>query len=437
MTFRNKLSSKLVYGQKNWVCSFAGSGASVISKDFTPPIVRTGVTYNQASSTLNILTGTTANSEFLTRSQESWCGTARFRASLVASQRIANQNLAIMLADLIGEGLTYTSVNATTVDVGVTDHGLTAENVGQFMNLGGIVGTNGVPGRYAIASIPNASTIRFTVAGWPASGTGTLTLFGHNFVRNLINGTTATTALFTTQRDGWSDADTSVTINTTASPGTILQNELLGREVTMSNLLRASTTSPSTPTLATRFENIPDEDTELHVFIWSYNGSTAPASTTTWSIGSISVEDYADLPVTLQASKAQSGYPFPVAFTATSNSVTLGAITSVSPTINTDTTTNLTGNATFTGTSRDAGTPAAFQRVAATFVADQVSATNGARIEFSTDGTTWRSAVSATLVAGVPVQLSAFLTTRYWRVVLVNGASAQTQVLVTSGQFRI
>jgi hypothetical protein len=75
--------------------------------------------------------------------------------------------------------------------------------------------------------------------------------------------------------------------------------------------------------------------------------------------------------------------------------------------------------------------------VAATFVADQASAADGARVEFSTDNTNWRRAAVATLLANVPVQLSVLLTARYWRVVLVNGATAQGQVLVTSGMYRI
>lgn len=293
-------------GQDIWTCSFAQSGASFLAPDFAAPIVGTGVTYNQTNGSLNILTGTTANAEFFTRSTVSWRGAMQLRASIVASQRIANQNLAIMLADLIGEGLTFNIVNATTVDVTVPTHGFTAQNVGQFMNLGGITGAAGaVPGRYAIASIPNADTIRFTVAGWPASGSGSLTLFGWNFVRNLVTGVTATNIAFTAQRRGWADADTTATINTTASPGTIIQATLHGREAFLGDSLRASTTAPDFVTRATRHENLPDDDVSLFVFLWSFNGSTAPASTTTWTIGFVSVEKFANIPVYVQGQRAQ------------------------------------------------------------------------------------------------------------------------------------
>jgi hypothetical protein len=299
-------------GQDVWVSSFAAVGASVLSPDFVAPIVGSGVTYNQGAGSLNILTGTTVNAEFLTRSTVSWRGALRLRASIVASQRIANQNLAILLADLVGENCAYNIVNATTVDVTLAAHGLTAQNVGQFMNLGGITGgTDRIPGRYAIASIPNADTIRFTVAGWPASGTGNLTLFGWNFVRNLVNGVTPTNLAFTTQRRGWADADTTATINTTASPGTIVQNDLTGREAFLMDTLRASLSNVTTR--ASRYENLPDDDVPLFVWIWNFNGSTAPASTTTWTLGFVAVEKFANHPVYLQGARANgSANPFPV-----------------------------------------------------------------------------------------------------------------------------
>ena len=307
-------------GQETWVSSFAAVGASVLSSDFNAPIVGTGVGYSQAGGSLLITTGTTANAEFLARSVANWRQSLRMRASVVASQRIANQNLAILLADLVGEGLAYSIVNATTVDVTLTAHGFTSQNVGQFMLLGGITGAAGIPGRYAIASIPDANTIRFTVASWPASGSGTLTLFGWNFVRHLFTGTTATAMAATTQRRGWADADTTATINTTASPGTIIQTDLTGRDAFFMDSLRASVTAPVFASRASRYENLPDEDVPLHLFLWSFNGSTAPASTTTWTIGFAAVERFANQSVFLQGVRAQgsaNSLPVTVQGTAT------------------------------------------------------------------------------------------------------------------------
>lgn len=307
-------------GQTLWVCSFANSGASVLSADFTTPVVGTGVTYNQTSGSLNILTGTTTNAEFLTRSTVSWRGAMRMRASIVASQRIANQNLQITLADLIGSALAYTIVSTTVVNVTLTAHGYTTQNVGQFMNLGGITGAAGVPGRYAIAAIVDVNTIQFTVAGWPASGSGTLTLFGYNYHRNLINGVTATNIAYDAQRRGWASGDTTATINTTASPGTIVQNDVNGRDAFLMDQLRATSTTPTFTTRASRYENIPDDDVPLFLWLWSYNGTVAPASTTTWTLGFVSVESFANTPVFIQGARANgaaNAFPVSVQGTAT------------------------------------------------------------------------------------------------------------------------
>jgi hypothetical protein len=291
-------------GQDVWVCSFAAVGASLLSPDFITPVVGTGVGYSQAGGSLLITTGTSTNAEFFTRSTVSWRGSLRMRASLVASQRIAQNNLQITLADLIGSTLAFTIVSATLVDVTLTAHGFTAQNVGQFMNLAGITGAAGVPGRYAIASITDVNTIRFTVAGWPGSGSGTLTLFGWNSVRNLVTGTSATNINWDTQRRGWAAGDTVATINNTASPGTILQNDLNGRDALLADTLRATTGTLNVTARGSRIENLPDDDVPLYVFIWSYNGTSAPASTTTWTLGFISVEKFANQPVYIQGLRA-------------------------------------------------------------------------------------------------------------------------------------
>jgi hypothetical protein len=317
-------------GGDQWVCSFAGSGSSVLSTDLTTPIVGTGVTYNQTSGSLNILTGTTVNAEWLSRSTVSFKATMRLRASIVASQRIANQNLQIVLADLIGEGLAFTMVSATQVNVTKTAHGFTTQNVGQFMNLAGITTVAGVPGRYAIASIIDVNTIQFTVAAWPATGSGTLTLFGWNSVRNLFNGTTATAMAWDSQRKGWATGDTTATINTTATPGTIIECDLNGRDAFLQDSLRATNTSSNFTTRASRYENLPDEDTSLYLWVWSYNGSTAPASTTTWTLGFVAVETFANTDVYLRGIRTQG----------TANTLTINALIAAAQTLATVTTVN-------------------------------------------------------------------------------------------------
>jgi len=300
-------------GQEIWNVSFSQVGASVISDQFVTPQTGTGVSYSQASGALAIVAGTTANQEFFTRSTTTWRGAMRLKFSIVSSQRIANTNLAVMLADLVGEGLTVTINSATSITVAQAGHAFTSTSVGQFVQVGRIVGANGVPGRYAIASVVAGVSYNLTVAGWPASGSCTATVFGHSYVRNLVTGTTATNINVDAQRRGWATGDTAATINTTASPGTIITCELTGREVFWADQLRATTTTPTVAVRANRVENIPDDNLDLYLFVWSFNGTTAPASSTTWTISFCAIEKFANMPVYIQGNRAQGAMnPLPV-----------------------------------------------------------------------------------------------------------------------------
>jgi hypothetical protein len=309
-------------GQMVDVAGFSAVGASVLDSFFNAPIVSGSVSYNQAASSLNILTGTTANSEFLARSVKSYRGSMRMRFSISASQRIANNNLAVMLADLIGEGLSYTINSATSVTVAIPGHTFNATNVGQFVQFGGITGAAAVPGRYAIASVVAGVSITFTVAGFPASGSGTCTLFGRNYIRTLVTGTVATAMSIDAQRNGWATGDSSVAFNSTVSPGTLVQTECTGREIFWSDTLRATSLNPNVVTRGSRYENIPDASTELYVFMWNFNGSTAPGSSTTWTLGSVSLESFPSTPVYLQGARSVgSANSFPVTASVTGATV--------------------------------------------------------------------------------------------------------------------
>lgn len=318
--------SRLV-GQDVWNASFSNVGAGVLDSQFSTAIVGTGVSFSQGGGALSIVAGTATNAEFLTWSLARWRGSMRMRFSAVMSQRIANNNFAALLADLVGSGLAYTINSATSVSVNLPAHGFTAQNVGQFISLGGITGAAGVPGRYAIASIPNVDTINFTVSGWPATGTGTLALFGYSYVRFLFTGTGATTVNFDTQRRGWAAGDTGATINTTAAPGVVLQADVNGREVFMSDSLRASSTAPNFVARASRLENLPDDNLDLRVFLWSFNGTTAPASSSTYTISFISIEKFANLPLFVQGFRGQGNINAPSVNVANTVPVTLATNT--------------------------------------------------------------------------------------------------------------
>lgn len=309
-----------------WSVSFADTAPSLAAPEFTQRRLGSGMGVTQGNSNLLVTTGTTANSEFLARSTQSWRGAMIARHQTILSQRIANQNFAVMLADRIGEGLTCTINSATSITVDLPGHTFTAANVGQSMMIGAISGANGVPGRYAIASVVAGTSITFTVAGWPASGSCTVDLFGWNYIWTRYTGTSATTTDVDSQRRGWNSGNTNATINTTASPGHMMQMQADGRNLYWSDSLVASVGTPNVATRGSRYVNIPDDDVELFLYLWSWNGSTAPASTTTWTVGFVAVEDIVNFPIYLAGVRPQgSAAPLPVAQVG-SNTVT-GTVT--------------------------------------------------------------------------------------------------------------
>lgn len=439
-----------------WVTSFAQVGASLLSPEMTQRRLGTGVGVSQASGNLLVTSGTTANAEFLARSTTTFNGALIARCQTILSQRIANNNFAFLLADLVGENLSCTINSATSITVNAPGHNFTAQNVGQTMFVGAINGANGVPGRYAIASVVVGTSITFTVAGWPVSGSCTVDLFGWNHYRLIYSGTTATNVLFDAQRRGWSSGDTTLTINTTATVGHIAHVTNDGRNAYVADMLAASSTTPAITTRGSRYANIPDPDVELYAYLWAYNGTTNPASTTTWTVGFISVEDTTNNVVYLGGVRqfGQSA-PLPVATQGTvpvslaTNTPTLAAGTNRAAFIAAagiwfdDSVTVLGAGATFTGTNRDltvALTAAAWANAATygqEFVVSAESDVTGTLwLEASRDNTTWRRiksvATAAVTGGGFYAEIVHRPSWRYIRVGYTNGAGAQARFTINS-----
>lgn len=257
-----------------------------------------GMDIDQTGGNLVITSGTTARAEMIVRSTQSWTGGIRLRARSTLSQRIANNNFFVELVDVIGDGLTYNISSATTLVVTIPSNPFTAENVGQSMYVGLFAGTGTfLSGRYPIASV-SGNDVTFTVSGF-AAGTGTCSVFGWNYYQLLYTGTTATNANFDTQRNGYATGATVATISTTATPGHLAI--ITGNDVvaTLADQLVASATAIQQTIRANRVENIPD-DKNLRMQIRVQNGATAPASSTTWTIGFVSVSNYANTDVAVQ-----------------------------------------------------------------------------------------------------------------------------------------
>lgn len=295
-----------------WTCGFSGvSASSLIAPEMTQRRAGTGVTVAQSSGSLVITSGTTANAEYLARSTTSFKGSHIHKFSVTLSQRIANNNFAYLLADMIGEGLSCTINSATSISVTKTAHGFTADNVGQSMMVGAISGAAGVPGRYAIASIPDANTINFTVSGWPSSGSCTVDLFGWNYITTLFNGTSATSNQIDTQRRGWNNGYINGGSTTTAN-AVLYQINNDGNQVYW-NDIGVSANPLTTTSRTSRVTNIPNQDVELYFYLWSYNGTSAPASSTTWTTGFVSVEEIPNVPTYLAGMRPNGSMtPMPI-----------------------------------------------------------------------------------------------------------------------------
>jgi hypothetical protein len=290
--------------QKYFDASFPQVGAGILSPRFTQiGATGTGMAINQSAGNLVITTGTTANAELTLRSTQSFTGALTIHQLTTLSQRIVNNNFFIELVDVIGDGLAYTIVNATTVDVTLTGHGYTAANVGQRMDIGVITGAAGIPMEAVIASIPNANTIRFTVAGWPASGSGTCSLTGWNKIELLYTGTSATALNFNTRRQGWQNTSVAAAINTSAS-GHITATNVCNGVAALSD--QVNTSAGVYANRATWRSNIPEPEVVLFLQLRARNGTAPPASTTTWTMGFVRVEDYVPIQADIVGTKVQS-----------------------------------------------------------------------------------------------------------------------------------
>jgi hypothetical protein len=288
--------------QKYTDISFSQVGAGLISPEMTQIRAGAGMTVSQSAGNLVVLSGVTVNAEFVARSVNSFNGALAFKSVTTLSQRIVNNNFFLELVDVIGDGLAYTIINTTTVDVTKAVHGFTAQNVGQRMDLCALSSV-GVPMEGVIASIPDANTIRFTVAGWPASGSGTLSLTGWNKIELNYTGTGATSVNFNTRRRGWQNTAVAAPTLTTAS-AVMACVGVEGGIVSLSDKLVTSA-----GVLANRASwdtNIPLPDENLFIQIRARNGTVAPATTTTWTLGMLRVEDFIAQQVSLVSTRQQS-----------------------------------------------------------------------------------------------------------------------------------
>ena len=328
--------------------SFAKVIANSVDSDyFTLVQTGSGQTINQSGGNLVITAGTTVRSETLIRSVDTFSGALTLKAKTILSQRNANNNFIVELVDVIGDGLSYTINSATSLTVTIPGHTFTTQNIGQFMTVGVFSGTGTfLSGRYAIASI-SGDDVTYTVAGF-AAGSGTCSVFGWNFHRLTYNGAVATTMLANCQRNGWSGADISATINTTATGHIAIYNAENGT-ISVSDSLFSSAATLQATARASKQEETPANDLNLYLQLRALNGSTAPTATT-WTVGMISIEDYVPVQVSITSVRPQSSNEaLPVRMMQSISTAVTGTVTAtespVTPTasiVNSAATTNAT-----------------------------------------------------------------------------------------------
>lgn len=288
--------------QQKFRTTFAKTISGNVDSDYFT-LVRTGSgqAISQASGNLVMTSGTTANAETIVRSNKTFKDSFILKWQAQLSQRIANNNFIVELVDLIGDGLAVTVNSSTSITVTIPDNSFTSENVGQSIYVGNINGVAGIPGRFAIASV-SGNNVNFTVAGWPASGSGNLSLFGWNYHQIIYTGTSATQATYDAQRRGWASGATAATMNSSATGHMgIITNED-GASSLMDQLV-ASSTAIQTAFRASRVVNLPEQTVPLFIQIRMLNGTANPASTTTFTLGTISLENFLSQSVTLHSTK--------------------------------------------------------------------------------------------------------------------------------------
>lgn len=310
-----------------WKTSFSDVIASGIDPLFNLVASGSGQTVSQSAGNLLIAAGTTANAETILRSTESFSGQLTLRYAIALSQRIANNNFFIELVDVVRDNASFVINSTTSITVTLPGNPFTAVNIGQSMYLGGFTGTAGtIPGRYAISAV-SGNDVTFTVASFPASGSGTVDLFGWNYYHLLYDGTLVTGIKFDAQRNGWASGDTTITANTSASPGHMINLAIEDGCATAYDQLVAQTTSVPTRIRGQRYAMTPDNGVELFVQIRCVNGSTAPASGTTATIGFVAVEDAAHESVSIGGLRTMNFQnPLPVLIAQGSPATATGSV---------------------------------------------------------------------------------------------------------------
>lgn len=189
--------------------------------------------------------------------------------------------------------------------------------------------------------------------------------------------------------------------------------------------------STSTGSNVLRRQRVPNPNVRYAIQFRIKNGSTAPASSTDFLIHAVRVIDQTRVNVEFGTVQGTADGQRSVPVIVVNQPPVL---METSPTTYSDTTTTLAANATYTGTSRDlTGT----NRNRYFAVAAYSDAAGTLTIQASTDGTTFREVGRVAVNAGQGATLQVPVTARYYRIVYINGATAQTVMWITSAFHKV
>lgn len=340
---------------------------------------------SNASRYLNINTGTQIG-ETIFLSRETFKTPVKFAFGTSISQRIAGQEFYVELVEVDSNG---NVVEDTTV--------FTAPTVNNAKNAIGVLydGTSTTSSKY-VARVEGLSEY-----------TPTLTSFGTS--HSVATGT-------------------SPNFNAAFQTEILLQTELFNIVTRAVNSAGSETATP-----ANRTDLVPNPNVTYAIRVRIKNTSV-PASATDFRLHFVRIIDASRVSVDF-GMIGGSGSAMLAAPVRVITSAGLSATVVTNPTITTESATNLAANAVYTGASRDLGSTNSSRYICVYAFANQPGVL---RVDFSTDGSTWRRATTDLAVAtDTPVMVQLNVMTRYYRVVYTNGPTAQTAFLLTSAVHRV
>lgn len=358
--------------QKKWKDAF--TGPSLDPNKWEVVQQGPGMTISQSGGVLTISTGTTTNSETILLSKETFTDPVRVLFGFMLSQKIANQDFFLELV----------SVDPST---------------GQVDNQ--------------------------NAAAWRIS---------------YDDNTSNTYAVYEVQAGGLNRlASSAVNANVAQTSYGIYEIELFSDECWFHTRAMDSSNGRSYSTV--RHQQIPDPNALYKVRIRAKNKSTAPASNTDFKFLFVTVIDYAELTAEITAGRGNvaAGQSISAQVVNTpnvniSNTPTVTGRLDANATIYTDTTTNLGAGASYTGTTRDAGSSyQAYNRFRVTVMHTAGTTPGHLVIEQSTDNSTWRETHRVPIPSDGQYRTFDFpWNNRYIRVKFINGSTAQTQFFLSS-----